>query len=83
MPYTSIYDFIMETAKTDPVEGAFMLASGLMRGERASLKMGYSLGSAIMATVEQIQLTQNQLIHLVIRLADAKPELVEYGPDKR
>ena len=76
----SYYDFIMETAKENPVEGAYMLCTGLMSGNRDKLQMGYSIGSALIATLEQIPLTTSQIGVLVERIANPKPGLVDYGP---
>jgi hypothetical protein len=77
------YEFIMDTAKENPVEGAYMLCSGLMRGNRDHLQMGYSLGSALAATLEQISLTRTQIGSLVEMLAVPRAGLVEYGPTSR
>lgn len=75
-------DYILNLAKTEPVAAAELLCTGLMRGDEATLKMGYSLGSALIATVELIPLTTRQIGVLVGRIADPKPGLVEYGPGK-
>jgi hypothetical protein len=79
---TSYYDFIMATAKEDPVEGAYMLCTGLMRGNRDTLQLGYSIGSALIATLNQIPLTSQQIGVLVERIADPKPGIVDYGPTR-
>lgn len=80
---SSYYDFIMETAKDNPVEGAYMLCTGLMRGDRDTLKLGYDIGAALIATLDQIPLTHRQIGVLVLRIANPKPGLVDYGPTPR
>lgn len=80
---SSYYDFIMDTAKTDPLGAAEMLCTGLMRGDRDSLKLGYDIGAALIATLEQIPLTTQQIGVLMYRIAVPKPGLVEYGPTPR
>jgi len=79
----SYYDFIMATAKTDPMAAAEILCTGLMRGDRDTLKLGYSLGSALIATLDQIQLTNQEIGVLVEKIATPKPGLVDYGPTPR
>lgn len=83
---SSYVDFIMETAKTDPLEAAVMLLTGLMAGNREELRLGYSIGNALIATLEQlksqagVELTQGQIGALIEKVAVPKPGLVEYGP---
>ena len=77
---SSYYGFIMETAKVDPLGAAEMLCTGLMRGNQDTLQLGYSLGSALAATLGQIALEVGQIGALVERIAKPKPGLVEYGP---
>lgn len=83
---SSYVDFIMETAKTDPLEAAVMLLAGLMAGNREELRLGYSIGNALIATLEQlksqagVELTQGQIGALIEKVAVPKPGLVEYGP---
>jgi hypothetical protein len=79
----SYYDFIMDTAKDDPLGAAEMLCTGLMRGDRDTLKLGYGIGAALIATLEQISLTNQQIGVLVERIANPKPGLVDYGPTPR
>jgi hypothetical protein len=79
----SYYDFIMATAKEDPLGAAEMLCTGLMRGDKDSLKLGYGIGSALIATLEQVPLTTTQIGVLVERIANPKPGLVDYGPTPR
>jgi hypothetical protein len=76
----SFYDQIMEQAQTDPLGAAQLLCEGLMRGDSDSLKMGYSIGSALIATLEQVPLTANQIGALVERVAVPKPGIVDLGP---
>jgi hypothetical protein len=45
----SILSFIKATAKTDPVAAGEMLVQSLMAGDPATLKLGYSFGSALLA----------------------------------
>jgi hypothetical protein len=79
----SYYNFIMETAKDDPLGAAEMLCTGLMRGNRDTLQLGYSLGSALIATLNQIQLTNSEIGVLVEKIAAPKPGLIDYGPTPR
>jgi len=79
----SYYDFIMETAKEDPVGAALMLCTGLMRGDRDTLKLGYDLQHALIATLNQIPLTNQQIGVLVYKIAVPKPGIVDYGPTPR
>lgn len=74
------YEFIMDRAKLDPIGAAEMMCVGLMRGNKDTLQLGYSIGSALAATLKQITLTQGQIGALVERIANPKPGLVEYGP---
>ena len=74
------YEFIMETAKTDRLGAAKMMVVGLMQGDRESLKMGYSLGSALIATLKQIPLDTDEIGWLVEQVAVPRKGLVEYGP---
>lgn len=80
--HASFYDFIMETAETDPLGAAEMMVQGLMRGDRVSLKLGYGLGAALCATLEQIPLTPAKVGALVERVAIVKDGIVEYGPTR-
>lgn len=79
----SYYDFIMDTAKDDPVMAAEMLCTGLMRGNRDTLQLGYDLGAAMIATLNQIPLTNQQVGVLLNRIAVPKPGIVDYGPTPR
>ena len=79
----SYYEFIMDLAKGNPVEGAFMLCTGLMRGNKANLQLGYSFGAALIATLGQIPLNANEIGVLVDRISIPKPGLVDYGPTPR
>ena len=79
----SYYDFIMDTAKEDPLGAAEMLCTGLMRGDRDTLKLGYDIGAALIATLNQIPLTHQQIGALVERIATPKQGLVDYGPTPR
>jgi len=84
----SYVDFIEETAKENPVEGAYMLWTGLMRGDPVELRLGYGIGSAFIATLEHLErwgitLTTSQLGVLIERVAVPKDGLVEYGPTSR
>jgi hypothetical protein len=80
--HRSYYDFIMETAKEDPLGAAEMLCTGLMRGNRDSLQLGYSIGNALISTLNQIPLDNSQIGVLIERIAVPKPGLVEYGPTR-
>jgi len=79
----SYYNFIMDTAKDDPLGAAEMLCTGLMRGDRDSLKLGYDIGAALISTLEQIPLTNQQIGVLVYKIAVPKPGIVDYGPTPR
>lgn len=79
----SYYSFIMETAKEDPIGAAQMLCTGLMRGNKDTLQLGYDLGSAMIATLNQIPLTNQQIGTLVYKIAEPKPGIVDYGPTSR
>lgn len=76
----SYYEFIMATAKDDPIGAAEMLCTGLMRGNRDTLQLGYSIGSALISTLEKIPLDTRQIGVLVERIAVPKAGLVDYGP---
>jgi hypothetical protein len=80
---SSYYDFIMDTAKDDPVGAAVMLCTGLMRGNKDSLQLGYDLGAAMIATLNQIPLTNQQVGIVLNRIAVPKPGIVDYGPTPR
>ena len=79
----SYYDFIMETAKREPLAAAEMLCTGLMRGNRDTLQLGYDLGAAMIATLNQIPLTNQQIGVLLNKIAEPKPGIVDYGPTPR
>lgn len=79
----SYYNFIMDTATTDPVGAAEMLCKGLMRGNADTLQLGYDLGAAMIATLNQIPLTNQQVGVLLNRVAVPKPGIVDYGPTPR
>lgn len=78
----SYYDFIMETAEREPLAAAEMLCTGLMRGNRDTLQLGYDLGAAMIATLNQIPLTNQQIGVLVNKIAVPKPGIVDYGPTR-
>jgi hypothetical protein len=78
----SYYSFIMDTAKEDPVGAAVMLCTGLMRGNKDTLQLGYDLGAAMIATLNQIPLTNQQVGIVLNRIAVPKPGIVEYGPTR-
>jgi len=85
---SSYVDFIERTAATDPREAAFMLVTGLMRGDETELRMGYSLGSALISGLEMMErwghtLSITDIGVLVERIAQPKDGLVEYGPTSR
>ena len=78
----SNYNFIMDTATTDPVGAAVMLCTGLMRGNKDTLQLGYDLGAAMIATLNQIPLTNQQVGVVLNRIAVPKPGIVDYGPTR-
>lgn len=57
---TSPLDFIIETAKTDPIQAGEMMVQSLMAGDPATLKLGYSFGSALTATAVTLGLSAKQ-----------------------
>lgn len=79
----SYMDFIMETAKTSKVEAGEMLVTGLMAGSKADLRLGYSLGSALIAAAGVLGLTADEVALVAGRVAEPKDGIVEYGPTIR
>lgn len=70
--FTSPMDFILETAETDPVAAGEMLVQGLMAGDPATLKLGYSFGSALLSAVELLKLDAKQVALVAHRIYEAK-----------
>lgn len=77
---SSYYEYIMSVAETDKIGAAYMLCTGLMRGNRDTLQLGYSLGAALSATLGQINLTDGEIGALVERIAVPREGIVDYGP---
>jgi|WetSurMetagenome_2_1015567.scaffolds.fasta_scaffold03898_15 hypothetical protein len=78
----SYFESILKLAETDPLDAAQLLCEGLMRGDRERLVMGYSIGSALRATLEQIPLSTDQICSLVERVAMPYDGIVNYGPTR-
>lgn len=76
------YQYIMDLAEKDPMRAAVLLCEGLMRGDRAELRLGYSLGPAVSATLSQIPLSNRQIAWFIEQVAVPKPGIVEYGPSR-
>jgi len=70
-------DYIDIKAKADPVEGGAMLARALMRGEKATLKQGYSIGNALIAVAERYNLTAIDVACIADQIAIPKPGIVD------
>ena len=66
-------DEILVLARTNPIEAAEQLMRGLMRGDPATLKQGYSLGSAFAATWEQLPLSPGQMGAALERIIGPDP----------
>lgn len=68
MTYTSPMDFILETAKTDKVAAGEMLVKGLMVGDKATLKVGYPFGSALLSAIKLLDLDREQVALVASRI---------------
>ena len=85
---SSYMDFIEETAKENPLAAAEMLVKGLMAGDKAELRLGYGIGSALISTLETLErwghpLSATHIGVLVEKIAVPKDGIVEYGPTSR
>lgn len=65
---TSPLDFILETAETHPLAAGEMLTQSLMAGDPATLKLGYSLGSALIAATKMLNLDATQVALIADRI---------------
>lgn len=55
-----VLDFILDTAKTDKVAAGEMMVQSLMAGNPDTLTLGYSFGSALIATAQHLDLTPRE-----------------------
>src|SRR6185503_10317968 len=52
----SYFDTLIEQGKTDPIGAAAEMTKGLMRGDPTTMKLGYSIGNALISAVEQFKI---------------------------
>lgn len=53
----SYLDDLLEQAKTDPIGAASVMAIDLMRGDEREMKLGYSIGNALISAAEHCRIT--------------------------
>ena len=68
------FDEIIQRGKTDPIGAAVEMTLGLMRGDKESLKLGYSLGSALISAAEQFLLTADSVAVVAEKVVDQTEE---------
>lgn len=64
------------------LDGAVLYATGVMRGDPATLTLGYSLGSALISAAELFNLDAKSTALLADIIATPKGGVVAYGPTK-
>lgn len=67
-----VFDYILRVAETDKVEAGTLMTQALMAGDAETLKLGYSLGAALLATVRQLDLTAEQTALVAGKVAGGK-----------
>jgi hypothetical protein len=78
----SITDDILLANNGRRLESIAVLAHGLMMGDKATLKLGYSRGAALSFAIEAMSNLTDDQRHTLDRMLDIRLTLepVEYGP---
>lgn len=79
------FEALLALARREPQfkrEAATLMIEGLMRGDKEKLQLGYSLGSAIIATNRFIEISIEDLGTILDFVAQPAKDLVDYGIDE-